>query len=300
MNLTLRQLRAFVLTANHRSFSRAAEQLFITQSGISVMMREMEIQLGFRLFDRTTRKVTLTPFGKELLPVAQSSLQALQSSVSEIARNASAQVQRFTIGVTPLMAAHLLPPVVAAYARSRPGTQIRIYDADRPRVIAMVEAGELDIGLGVFMKPTPNIRATPLFRFSLMAIGARRAQLPRRPGWKDLRDLPLVALPPDSHIQQLVARHFLRVRRKRPPELVVNSLEAQIAMTEAGAGFAVVPTFAIPACRRRRVRIYPLRDPVVDLDLYQILNRGRSLPPEVESFISFLKDSMAGWATSAC
>src|SRR5438034_4691356 len=70
MNITSRQLKAFLLTAQHQSFSRAAEQLFITQSGMSVLVRELEAQLGFRLFDRTTRRVTLTEFGVKFLPIA--------------------------------------------------------------------------------------------------------------------------------------------------------------------------------------------------------------------------------------
>src|SRR5205085_2286154 len=60
MNITSRQLKAFLLTARFQSFSRAADQLFITQSGMSVLVRELEAQLGFRLFERTTRRVTLT------------------------------------------------------------------------------------------------------------------------------------------------------------------------------------------------------------------------------------------------
>jgi len=74
MNITSRQLKAFVLTARHQSFSRAAEELFITQSGMSVLVRELESQLGFRLFERTTRKVMLTEFGSKFLPVADRSL----------------------------------------------------------------------------------------------------------------------------------------------------------------------------------------------------------------------------------
>src|SRR5258705_272173 len=70
MKISSRQLKAFVLTARHRSFSRAAEQLFISQSGMSVLVRELETQLGFRLFDRTTRKVSLTEPGLRFLPIA--------------------------------------------------------------------------------------------------------------------------------------------------------------------------------------------------------------------------------------
>ena len=71
MEFTSRQLRAFHLVAEHQSFARAAERLFLTPSGLSVLIRELERQLGFRLFDRTTRQVTLTGHGSDLLPVSQ-------------------------------------------------------------------------------------------------------------------------------------------------------------------------------------------------------------------------------------
>src|SRR5207302_2043235 len=89
MNITSRQLRAFLLTARYQSFSRAADQLFITQSGMSVLVRELEAQLGFRLFERTTRRVTLTEFGSKFLPIADRSLVDLESAAANIGRSVS-------------------------------------------------------------------------------------------------------------------------------------------------------------------------------------------------------------------
>jgi LysR family transcriptional regulator, carnitine catabolism transcriptional activator len=77
IDFTSRQLRAFLLVAQHCSFSRAGGALFITPSGLSVLIRELETQLGVRLFERTTRHVALTPFGTELIAVAQRSLKEL-------------------------------------------------------------------------------------------------------------------------------------------------------------------------------------------------------------------------------
>ena len=70
IDFSSRQLRAFVLVARYRSFSRAAAALFITPSGLSLLIRELERQLGVRLFDRTTRQVELTTAGSEMLAVA--------------------------------------------------------------------------------------------------------------------------------------------------------------------------------------------------------------------------------------
>src|SRR5688500_1132876 len=147
MNITSRQLKAFLLTARHESFSRAAEQLFITQSGMSVLVRELESQLGFRLFERTTRKVKLTEFGSKFLPIADRSLLELESAALKIGRSASAADGCLSIGAAPLVAAELLPPAIAEYARRNPQFHIRLIDAEGSRLTEMILAGEIDVAL---------------------------------------------------------------------------------------------------------------------------------------------------------
>src|SRR5688572_32914317 len=112
MNITSRQLKAFLLTARHQSFSRAAERLFITQSGMSVLIRELEDQLGFRLFDRTTRRVTLTEFGTRFLPIADRNVLELEAAAANIGRSASVASRRLSLGAMPLIANKLLPVAI--------------------------------------------------------------------------------------------------------------------------------------------------------------------------------------------
>jgi DNA-binding transcriptional LysR family regulator len=87
MDFSSRQLRAFHLVARHRSFARAAEELLISV-GIERLIRELERQLGFRLFDRTTRQVMLTAFGSELIAVTEPSLGLLDAAMSRIEQSA--------------------------------------------------------------------------------------------------------------------------------------------------------------------------------------------------------------------
>src|SRR3954453_22795093 len=116
MNVTTRQLKAFVLTARHQSFSRAAEELFITQSGMSVLVRELETQLGFRLFERTTRKVMLTEPGSKFLSVADRSLRELETAPLPPSRASAAAGACLAIGPPPFPAAELLPQAISAFA----------------------------------------------------------------------------------------------------------------------------------------------------------------------------------------
>ena len=102
MKITSRQLRAFLLIARHESFSRAAEEMFVTQSGMSTIVRELESQLGFPLFERTTRKVKLTEFGSKFLPTADRCLFDLERAARSIRRSAASAL---ALHATSLVAA---------------------------------------------------------------------------------------------------------------------------------------------------------------------------------------------------
>jgi DNA-binding transcriptional LysR family regulator len=140
MNITSRQLKAFLLTARHQSFSRAAEQLYITQSGMSVLIRELEEQLGFRLFDRTTRRVTLTEFGNKFLPIADRSLLELESAAVNIGRSASVARRQFTIGAMPFIANKLLPTAIQEYARHDAQLQVVLRDVWRLILLSSLDS----------------------------------------------------------------------------------------------------------------------------------------------------------------
>src|ERR1700736_3866274 len=115
MDFTSRQLRGFLLVARHRSFSRAAAALFITPSGLSVLIRELEAQLGFRLFDRTTRHVAPTTQGNDLLAVARRSVEDFDSAVAHLGRSAIEASRSLSIGAPPLIAANILPPAIKEF-----------------------------------------------------------------------------------------------------------------------------------------------------------------------------------------
>src|ERR1700759_4777914 len=107
MDVSTRQLRAFRLAAEHHSFARAAESLFITPSGLSVLIKELESRVGFRLFERTTRRVELTPNGRQLLAVIQRNLEELDVAIANIGRGAKRNKESISLGTTPLVAANI-------------------------------------------------------------------------------------------------------------------------------------------------------------------------------------------------
>ena len=292
MNITSRQLKAFVLTARHQSFSRAAEQLFITQSGMSVLVRELETQLGVRLFERTTRKVALTAFGSQFLPIADRNLRELEAAAANLSRSAAAASDCLSVGAAPFPAAEIMPLAISAYMALRPRLHIQMIDAERTRLIELVQSGKIDVAvLTGLREELPGMRQTSLARFALMLIcpADDPRELPLELRWSDLLGLRLIGLPPEYPIQKLVNEQLARAGRPTMADTTCNFLETQIAMVEAGAGAAVTPTSAAPACVKRKLTMHALVDPVVWTEFCWVSSRSRELSPCAEDFGEFLR-----------
>jgi LysR family carnitine catabolism transcriptional activator len=293
MEYSSRQLRAFHLVAQHRNFTRAAEALFITTSGLSVLIRELERQLGFRIFDRTTRQVSLTAQGSELLAVTQPALNALETGISRIEQTVKKKNRGISIGTTPWFAAHVLPPAIKEFRDRNPDLEVQLFDGNLRAIIKRVEANKLDFAVGIFDR-MPGIKRVPFFRFSLM-LARQDDGRPIRQSishWGELRDETLISLTKDYPHEQLIRKQLAKMQIACKRRQTVNLLDTQIGLVEAGLGIAVIPSFGVLASRDRKVRITQL-DPLVMLEFYEISNRGRKLPPEAIEFGGFLKAFIA-------
>lgn len=274
MNASLRQLRAFVTVVECRSFTKAAEKLFITQAGLSAMIKDLERQLNSTLLVRTTRLVAPTPAGLRLLPTVTRALRDLDQVGWEINAHNTRGETLLRIGVTPLVASTFAPRVVRNYVKSRPGSRVEVVDASRDEVQAMVESSELDAGFGIFFTKVSGLKRQAIFPTPLMAVAPRRGGPTPPRHWSDLAGLPLVVLPNDNPIQKLVDKHLPKVEGERPERVTVRHLEAAIAFVEQGFGIAVMPTFARLACSRYAVTCNELASPQVMLDYYCITRSG--------------------------
>ena len=300
MEFSSRQLRAFLLAAEYGSFTRAAEGLFLTPSAVSVLIRELETQLGFRLFERTTRHVALTPDGRQLRAVAQRALEDLDSAMARIGAARATTQPSLSIGAPPVITADVLPEAIAEFQARHPGVRVRVFDADLATIKARVESGKLDMGLGMYGRSSSVVRR-PFFRFALMLIRPGRAGT--LPGaavtWSSLKRESLIGLHAASPLQQAVDQQLARAGVTARPALVLNSLETQIAMVGAGHGVAVIPSLGLPACRKRGLAVDRLTGPVVTVDYQLILPRGTPPTPAAEDFAAFLQRYIARWAGAA-
>jgi DNA-binding transcriptional LysR family regulator len=290
MNLSFRQLKAFILVGELGNFTRAAERLHITQAGLSVMMRELESQLGDRLFDRTTRTVSLTAAGEKLLPAALAAVEQLERAAAEIGVIGTRARQVMRVAATPLVSSSLLPAVFGAFRLKYPDVVLHLQDADPSRVHALVESGEADFGMGFFFKAVRGIERTQLCSFPLMrvaplpAAAAQRKQTVGKVAWTALQEEPLIGLPRDNPIQQMVDSHLAKIGRSNEERPTFRHFDTLIGMVAAGMGSTVIPSFALLACHHHRVATDILVEPEESLGFYRITKRGRTKPALMAEF----------------
>jgi LysR family transcriptional regulator, carnitine catabolism transcriptional activator len=236
----------------------------------------------------------------ELLAAARASLLELDSSIARIAEKANREMQVISVGAPAMIASNILPIAIKEFQAQRPELHIRLFDSDLTTILQHVEAGKLDMGIGVFNR-SPDTRRIPFFRFSLMV--ARPATESARPRatttWAALHGETLLALRGASPVQRIIDRQL--AKSKVVPHIAdtFNSLDTQLAMVEAGHGSAIIPSFGIPAGRNRRVVLTRLTNPQVTVDFHQIRNRAAKLPAGADAFTAFLQDYIARWAGRA-
>ncbi|MGV3572563.1 MAG: LysR family transcriptional regulator [Ramlibacter sp.] len=292
MNVGSRQLFVFLEICRLQSFARAAESIPMSPSGVSMLVKELEDQVGARLFERTTRAVTLTDAGRRLQPVAERILGELRGLQAVIGGAEAAVRDRLDVAATPMVSATLLPRVVQGFAQSHPRVRVQLADVDVKTVRRRVLEEEADIGLGFFVKAAAGLAREPLCRFRLMRISPPGAEPPglgpSRP-WSSLRGLPLVSLPTDNPIQALIEKHLGRPGAEPQERPRMNLIGTLIAMVHAGHGHAIVPSFALEECLRHDLAVAMLVEPAVHLDLYLVSRRGAQMKPAAADFAAALK-----------
>ncbi|MET9376497.1 LysR family transcriptional regulator [Streptomyces sp. NPDC002992] len=172
--MELQQMRYVVAVAETNSFTRAAERCLVVQSALSHQIARLERELGARLFERTSRRVRLTPAGEAFLPAARQCVNAAERAAAEVAAAVGEVRGRLTVGVIPTVAAVDVPAALNAFHRRYPHVRIGLRVGASEELVDLVKEGALDVaflGLPVTARPE-GVAAKPLAHDQLVAVVA--------------------------------------------------------------------------------------------------------------------------------
>lgn len=296
MNVTLRQLRAFVAVARTCSFTLAAESLHITQSALSSLVKELERALGVTVIDRSTRRTALSEVGRELYPLVDKILHDLDRALADVGDRQSLKVGMVRVAAPQLMASTLLPEVIRAYGERYPNIHIKLVDCVVESVMARVLSGEVDLGVGPERESSSDIAADCLFKGPFMAVFPADHPLHAlaQVRWTDIVRYPLITLEGQFTEKLSVDLHATLRGLKFEPANEVAFMSTALAMVNAGMGVTVCMSYAASLVRLYGLEMRPIQSPQVERQFFAFTRVGRSLSPAAESFKDFLLRYMAG------
>jgi len=277
MNVSTRELRAFVLLAEQRNFSRAAALSHLSQPAFSALIRRLEETLGLRLFDRSTRSVELTAEGREFELSARRVLDEFDAALSGVRDQAARRRGRVSIALLPSLAAGWLPRVLAGFRAAYPGIELQVADVLSEPCIELVRSGHADFALAATRAETPELRAEAFCSDDFHLVCPSRHPLARladvRP--KDVAAWPFIHLSRTSSVRQYLdaATHPQAMNAV----LEVDQLATVMGMVRAGLGVSIVPWLTLFHFKAPGVVTRALPWPGLTRQLYLVRRRDRGL-----------------------
>ncbi|MEU8815358.1 LysR family transcriptional regulator [Actinoplanes sp. NPDC048796] len=245
--MELRQLEYFVTVAEEANFTRAAEKVHISQSGVSAQVKALESELGAELFDRSGRVARLTEAGVAALPYARAALDAaadLREAIDEVKGLVRGHV---TVGmvsgceITPLFAG------IAGFHGEHPGIELELTEGDSHDLVAGVRAGAIDIALvGLAGEPPEHLATQVISSEGLVALFP--PDEPRdRICLADLTAYPIVTLPQGTGIRAAFDEACLAARLIPDVALVASAPGTVAELASRGLGVGVLSESMAPA-----------------------------------------------------
>lgn len=290
MNVTLRQLRAFVLVGRLGNFTRAAQAMHVTQSALSLLVRELEGAMNTRLLDRTTRTVSLTAAGSEFFTGAQRILSDLEVVIGGVDKLVAKERGRVVVAAPLVLSSTYLPPVLSAFKALFPGIELVLRDTLPTQVLPLVRSGAADLGIGTFPGTEVDLDRMLLFTEAMVAVfpATHPFASMRRLTWTDLASAPILTLRSGSVFRDLTEAGFSAVGLTLQPAFEADYAGSLVGLVAAGLGVAILPGYATSLTDKNRIKWRRLEKPLVEREVLLVRKQGASASPAVQAFVDFL------------
>jgi DNA-binding transcriptional LysR family regulator len=238
----LGQIEAFVQVAQHRSFSKAADALFLTQPSVTARIQALERDRGAALFARNGRGVRLTEMGNAFLPFARRALKALQDGRDAIEGMRNLEIGTLKLGCALTVSTYVLPKILKRYCTTYPGVEVSVHTGRSEQVLQMVLSDDVHCALERTVHH-PEIVTVPLYEDDLVLVAAPSHELAhvRATTVEAIGREQLILFDKGSSYNQLIQGVFRQHGIVPHTLMELDTIEATKKMVEEGLGIALLP-----------------------------------------------------------
>ncbi len=290
--LDLQKLRMFVAAAHARNFTRAAEQLDLTQPTVSQQIQALERDLRVALFERLGRGIELTAAGRALLPHAEHMLATERIAEQAVRAAAGLSERTLLLGVGNTLATYVLPDLLQRFGWEHPEFGVQIGTGNTEQLLAQVISGAYELALVGSPLDHAQLQVIPFLSTELVVIVSPDDEWADRPSVQlvDLAQRRLLVREAGSALQAATAELLAAAHVQPRQPIVLGNLEAIKRSVEVGLGVALVPAMVV---RREvaagRLRLLPLAGPTMTR-LYNVVHhRARHVTEAAAAFLALVQ-----------
>lgn len=286
--MDLRQIEYFCKVSALRSFTKAAAELHVAQPSITNAIHKLEDELGLQLFDRSQRKVILTPEGQAFLRRGDRILFEVRQALAEMADFQNLNKGAIKFAVPPMIGAYLFPNIFTRFQERYSNIALEVWEAGSMASRTMLEQEELDLGLIILPQQSDALDNIPLVHEQIMLCVApgHRLRSARQVDFSDLREESFIMFKKEFLHHQLILDEC--TRHKFTPRIVFtsNQLETVKALTASNIGISFLMNMVVQ--QHPVIVSIPLSDPI-RITIGLAWKKGRYLSKAALAFIEFLR-----------
>lgn len=290
MNLSIRQLNAFLALVEDENFTKASQKVNLSQPAFSSLIASLEQDIGYRLFDRDTRKVQLNSNGLNFIDIARSLIYSHQKAVQQIRRQAQGEGGKVTLAALPSVAVKWLPDLLTRFNQANPNIVVELLDTQWDRCFQSIIDYSADLALTA---GTPSIRELSselLFSDDFYLICHHTHPLAQKEcvELRDIEQLPFIAFSKGTSIriytdqlQQLFNLNYI---------LEVRQLTTMMGFVASNYGVSITTGLTLFQFEHKNIAIIPFKDISLKRAVYLIKNRNRMLSTSSQKLYTFIKN----------
>tara|TARA_R110002060_G_scaffold51424_6_gene62384 strand:+ start:33290 stop:34177 length:888 start_codon:yes stop_codon:yes gene_type:complete len=291
MNITIKQIRAFLAVVEVNSFVEASELLHISQPALSTSIKNLEETIGGKLLARSTRTLALTPEGEIFLPVAKRLLSDFDTAFIELSELFLLQRGTLSLAVMPSFSSTHLPQHLLSFNKNYPAIQVKIHDVIAEDAVEMVQTGKVEFAISFDPDTSEDLDFQTLFLDRFVAVFPKNHKLMKvnKIDWSHLVKYPFITLKCPSSIRLLMDRELADKNILLNVALETNQLATVVQMVATDLGVSAIPSLYKKQMQALNLEYRELSSPIISRRVGIITRRRHPLSNTAKAFIEILR-----------
>ncbi|MDU4127353.1 LysR family transcriptional regulator [Pantoea sp.] len=279
VNIDLNDLYAFRALVEYGNFRLAADSICLSQSALSRRIDKLETALGIRLFERTTRRVTLTLKGHAFAERSDKLLVDFEEVMADLSEVSLARTGLITVACVPSAAYYFMPNIIRLFQARYPRVRVKLIDSSAANVYDAVIGGQADFGLSFSGRAQPDVHFLPLIDDPYVAACRHEHPIAAKQSlsWREFYQQEWVGLDKTSGNRNLLDQALEHIVPEKACICETRHVTTMLGMVEAGLGIAAVPAMSMPTAGHSALTAVPLTDPAVKRTVGLLRKNGRTL-----------------------